>query len=1092
MNDIDNDALLALLLDDDVADPDAIRPREAGAAAPLSFQQQRLWFLQHYDPEGAAYNSVRALRLRGRLDVPALEAAFRRLVERHAVLRTRFEGGEGEPRQVVLPEVYIAIEQVVLPAAGVPGAEPALSAWLQARVRRPFDLARPPLLRVALARRGEMPGGDGEWVLLLVMHHIVVDAWSTAILVRDLAQAYGEALRDPSRRGRPLPVQALDYADYAAWQRQRFAGDRRDQALAQWKAYLGGDVPVLALPTDRPRDAEGNRPGGRIDFALPPDLIRSVQALCREEGCTPFVVLLAAWQLLLGRLSGQSDFAVGVPNAARGRAEVQDLLGFFVNTQVYRVELDPRLSVRALCRRLRGEAMAALDQADMPFELLLDGLGIARDASHTPLFQSLFNFRTTRDAAPLALEGLTAELIDVDTGSAQFDLSLDVAADGHGIDCRVEFDAGLFDRTTVERWRDSFVEVLRRIVSAPDRVLGTIGLLTAADEARLSDWNATEIAYEAVPTVLTLIERQARATPEAEALVFGAERLSYAELDRRTNRLAQALASRGVGPDVLVGVAAERSVEMVLALLGIAKAGGAYLPLDPEHPRDRLAGTIAETGLKLVLAQAHLDRLPQMDGVETIALEGWDLSGYPDQAPAVDWHPESLAYCITTSGSTGKPKAVGNSHKGLLNRLQWMQAAYGIGPGDRVLQKTPYGFDVSVWEFFWPLMTGACLVVAEPGAHRDPEVLGRVIRGEGITTLHFVPSMLGAFAASGELPACRSLRRILCSGEALPRELQDEVLGQSTAGLHNLYGPTEAAIDVTFWACRPEEGQRSVPIGHAIANTRIHVLDGDLNPVPEGVSGELYIAGVNLARGYLGRPDLTADRFVPDPNGPSGSRMYRSGDLVRRRGDGAIEYLGRLDHQVKLRGLRIELGEIEAGLRSYPGVRDAVVVLRDGRLIGYVAGGAQPDEAELKQHLSALVPEYMVPSRIVGLDALPISANGKLDRKALPDPEWESGSQAEPEGEAERAIAGIWSEVLGLRAVGRDDNFFELGGDSILSLQVVSRARRAGLVLTPRQLFEHQTVRGLAAVAGREAVAVVPETATGEVPLTPIQRWFFG
>ncbi|TSD84165.1 non-ribosomal peptide synthetase, partial [Mycobacterium sp. KBS0706] len=481
MNDIDADALLALLLDDAAADTDAIRPRDGGASAPLSFQQQRLWFLQHYDPEGAAYNSVRALRLRGRLDVPALEAAFRRLVERHAVLRTRFEGGDGEPRQVVLPEVDVAIEHAVLPAAGAPGTEQALSAWLQVRIRRPFDLARPPLLRVALARRGETPDGDGEWVLLLVMHHIVVDAWSTAILVRDLAQAYGEALRDPSRRGRPLPAQALDYADYAAWQRQRFAGERRGQALARWQEYLGDDVPVLALPTDRPRDGGGNRPGGRIDFALPPDLVRSVQALCREEGCTPFVVLLAAWQLLLGRLSGQSDFAVGVPNAARGRAEVQGLLGFFVNTQVYRVRLDPRLSVRALCRRLRGEAMAALDQADVPFELLLDGLGIVRDASHTPLFQSLFNFRTTRDAAPLALDGVTAEVIDIDTRTAQFDLSLDVAADGPGIDCRVEFDSGLFDRSTVERWRDNFLRLLQQAAAHPDRPPARLDLQTDAD-----------------------------------------------------------------------------------------------------------------------------------------------------------------------------------------------------------------------------------------------------------------------------------------------------------------------------------------------------------------------------------------------------------------------------------------------------------------------------------------------------------------------------------------------------------------------------------------------------------------------------------
>jgi amino acid adenylation domain-containing protein len=657
-------------------------------------------------------------------------------------------------------------------------------------------------------------------------------------------------------------------------------------------------------------------------------------------------------------------------------------------------------------------------------------------------------------------------------GSAQFDLSLTTAEDEAGrISAELTYAAELFDRSTVERWRDNFLRLLQHAVAHPDRPLARLSLQTDADRQRLSNWNATDIAYEQVPTVLSLIERQARATPEAEALVFGSRRLSYAELERRTNWLAQALTARGVGPDVLVGVAAERSVEMVLALLGIMKAGGAYLPLDPEHPRERLAGTIAETGLRLVLAQAYLaDRLPQLDGVETVALEGWDLSGYPDQAPAVDWHPESLAYCITTSGSTGKPKAVGNSHKGLLNRLQWMQAEYGIGPGDRVLQKTPYGFDVSVWEFFWPLMTGACLVVAEPGAHRDPEALGRAIRNEGITTLHFVPSMLGAFAASGELPSCTSLRRIICSGEALPRELQDEVLGQTTAGLHNLYGPTEAAIDVTFWACRPEGGGRSVPIGHAIANTRIHVLDADLNPVPEGVAGELYIAGVNLARGYLGRPDLTADRFVPDPQGPSGSRMYRSGDLVRRRADGAIEYLGRLDHQVKLRGLRIELGEIEAGLRAYPGVRDAVVVLREGRLVGYVAGDAQPDEAALKQHLSVLVPEYMVPSRLLWMERLPLSANGKLDRKALPDPEWESGAdaRAEPEGETEQAIARIWREVLGLARVSRHDDFFSLGGHSLLATKMASRLRQTLAVELPlAALFETRTIAGLAELIDR-------------------------
>uniref|UniRef100_UPI003783F89B amino acid adenylation domain-containing protein n=1 Tax=Inquilinus sp. TaxID=1932117 RepID=UPI003783F89B len=633
--------------------------------------------------------------------------------------------------------------------------------------------------------------------------------------------------------------------------------------------------------------------------------------------------------------------------------------------------------------------------------------------------------------------------------------------------------------------------LLQRIAADATAALGTIALPTAEEQQQLARWNATEHAYEAVPSVVTLIERQARATPEAEALVFEGERLSYAELDRRANRLAHALIARGVGPDVLVGVAAERSVELVVGLLGILKAGGAYLPLDPEHPRDRLAGTIGDAGLRLVLMQSHLaERLPEIDGVEVLALDRWDLSQQPEHAPGVAIHPETLAYCIYTSGSTGKPKGVGNSHAGLLNRLQWMQAEYGLGLSDRVLQKTPYGFDVSVWEFFWPLMTGACLVVAAPGAHRDPEALGRVIRDQAITTLHFVPSMLAAFAASGELPGCASLTRILCSGEALPIELQTEVLGQTQAELHNLYGPTEAAIDVTFWACRPEAGQRGVPIGHAIANTRIHILDADLNPVPEGVSGELYIAGVNLARGYLGRPDLTADRFVPNPLGQPGSRMYRSGDLVRRRADGAIEYLGRLDHQVKLRGLRIELGEIEAGLRAQPGIRDGVVVVRDGRLVGYVAADAAPDEAAVKTRLATSLPEYMVPSKLVWLERLPVSANGKLDRKALPDPEWESDGtgHAEPEGETEQAIAGIWRDVLGLAQISRHDDFFNLGGHSLTAMKVRALLlERLGQALPIRHFFDHPTLSGLA--ASLSAASLSAGGAGAQQRLSDMDQW---
>ncbi|HEY9345619.1 MAG TPA: amino acid adenylation domain-containing protein, partial [Inquilinus sp.] len=1012
-----------------------IVPAPRDGDLPLSHAQRRLWLLGQLEPESAAYHITGGLRLSGDLDETALQAALDGLVARHEALRTIFPETEGEPWQRILPPAPLDLARIDL--SNRPQTLDEISA---VEARRTFDLAAGPLLRATLVTLAA-----DEHVLLLTLHHIVADGWSLDLLIEDLARGY-----DDHRSGRPQPAAyGIQYADYAVWQRQLMEAGEGERLLASWLERLGPEQPVLELPFDRPRPSEPSWRGDTVAFDLPADLSAALRALAQQQGSTLFMVLLAGFSALLRRLGGQDELRIGVPVANRQRQDVEAVVGCFVNTQVLPVRVDGRADFHSLLAAVRDTALAAQSHQALPFERLVEALNPERSLSRSPLFQVMMQHGRRRDAVALRLGEVRAETLARPGGSAQFDLSLTTAEDETGrISAELTYAAELFDRSTVERWRDNFLRLLQQAAAHPDRPLARLDLLTDADRERLSAWNATGIAYEQVPNVLALIERQTRAMPEAEALVFGAERLSYAELDRRTNRLAQALVARGVGPDVLVGVAAERSVEMVLALLGIAKAGGAYLPLDPEHPRDRLAGTIAETGLKLVLVQAHLtNRLPQLDGVEVVVLEGWDLSGWPDRAPEVDWHPEGLAYCITTSGSTGKPKAVGNSHKGLLNRLQWMQAEYGIGPGDRVLQKTPYGFDVSVWEFFWPLMTGACLVVAEPGAHRDPEELGRVIRDEGITTLHFVPSMLGAFAASGELPSCTSLRQILCSGEALPRELQDEVLDQTGAGLHNLYGPTEAAIDVTFWACRAEEGQRSVPIGHAIANTRIHVLDADLNPVPEGVSGELYIAGVNLARGYLGRPDLTVDRFVPDPQGPSGSRMYRSGDLVRRRVDGAIEYLGRLDHQVKLRGLRIELGEIEAGLRSYPSIRDAVVVLREGRLIGYVAGDAQPDEAGLKQHLLALVPDYMVPSRLLWLERLPISANGKLDRKALPEPEWENDTEtrAEPEGETEQAIAGIWAEVLGLRAVGRDDNFFDRGGDSILSLQVIARARRQGM-----------------------------------------------
>ncbi|MGO1081259.1 amino acid adenylation domain-containing protein, partial [Inquilinus sp. CA228] len=1052
-----------------------IVPAPRDGDLPLSHAQRRLWLLWQLEPESAAYHITGGLRLSGDLDPAALQAALDGLVARHEALRTVFPEAEGEPRQRILPPVPVDLARIDLSD----GRQAQLDEISAAEARRSFDLAAGPLLRATLVTLAA-----DEHVLLLTLHHIAADGWSLDLLVEDLARGY-----DDHRSGRPQQAASgIQYADYAVWQRQLMEAGEGERLLASWLDRLGPEQPVLELPADRPRPSEPSWRGDTVAFDLPGDLSAALRALAQQQGATLFMVLLAGFSVLLRRLGGQDELRVGVPVANRQRQDVEAVIGCFVNTQVLPVEVDGRADFRSLLAAVRDTALAAQSHQALPFERLVEALNPERSLSRNPLFQVMMQHGRRRDAVALRLGDVRAETLGRPGATAQFDLSLTTAEDEAGrISAELDFATELFDRSTVERWRDSFLRLLQQAVAHPDRPLARLDLLTETEQERLSVWNATDRAYEPVPSVVTLFERQVRSKPQAEALVFGAERLSYAELERRANRLARALVARGVGSDVLVGVAMERSIELVVALLAILKAGGAYLPLDPEHPRERLAGTIAETGLRLVLTQARLaDQLPQPAGGEIVALETWDLSGYPDEAPAVARHPQALAYCITTSGSTGRPKTVMVRHGGLVNLVQWTQATYEVSGPPVLLQKTVSSFDASVWEFFWPLASGGRLVLSRPGGHREPDHLIEMIRDEGVTAVQFVPSLLQLFLDEDGVEDCSSLTDVFCGGGELTPDLAALFRRRLPAArLHNLYGPTETTVDVTSWAFRPEEGQRNVPIGHAIANTRIHILDADLNPVPEGAAGELYIAGTNLARGYLGRPDLTAERFVPDPQGPAGSRMYRTGDRARRRSDGAIEYLGRLDHQVKLRGYRIELGEIEAGLRSYPGVRDSVAVLREGRLVGYAAGEAAPDEATLKQHLSALLPEYMVPSRIVRLATLPFSANGKPDRKALPEPEWESDAEslAEPEGEAEQAIAGIWAEVLGLRQVGRDDNFFDRGGDSILSLQVIARARRQGLVLTLRDTFQHQTVRAQAAAArrGRTApsVAVGPALAVG-------------
>ncbi|NMX75563.1 non-ribosomal peptide synthetase [Pseudomonas sp. WS 5532] len=1055
----------------------------------LSYAQQRMWFLWQLDPASGAYNLPGAVRLKGALSLRALEQAFASLVARHETLRTVFRRQADDRLLQVAIEPSVAVEPLDFSALGFDEREQAVNQAAPRQSLLPFDLENGPLLRVQLLKLDAQ-----EHVLLLTLHHIVSDGWSMNVLIDEFIRCYDAHERHETPQLPALPIQ---YSDYALWQRRWLEAGEQARQLEYWQARLGDEHPVLELPTDRPRPAMPSYQGTRHNFAIDSGLAAQLRSCAQKHNVTLFMLLLGAFNVLLHRYTGQGDIRVGVPIANRNRSEVEGLIGFFVNTQVLRTELTGQTRVAELLQGIKEHALGAQAHQELPFERLVEALKVERSLSHTPLFQVMYNHQpVVADIASVSTaSGLELALVEWQGRTTQFDLTLDTYEKSGTLQAALTYANDLFDAPSITRMAQHWISLLQAMVSGDEHRIGELPML-AADEQQVlvQAWNQTAQAYPTAQGVHRLIEEQVQRTPDAPALVFGATTLSYAQLDARANQLAHALREQGVGPDVLVGICVERSVEMVVGLLAILKAGGAYVPLDPEYPQERLAYMIEDSGIKLLLSQQSLQALLPINGVQVIVLDqapGW-LDGYSRESPAVAIQALNLAYVIYTSGSTGKPKGAGNSHRALVNRLCWMQQAYGLDASDAVLQKTPFSFDVSVWEFFWPLMTGARLVVAAPGEHREPARLIQTIGRHAITTLHFVPSMLQAFIHEAGVQACTSLKRIVCSGEALPLDAQLQVFAKLPAtGLFNLYGPTEAAIDVTHWTC-VDEGADSVPIGRPIANLATYVLDAQLNPVPAGVSGELYLGGVGLARSYHRRPGLTAERFVPSPF-VDGERLYRTGDRVRQRADGVIEYLGRLDHQVKLRGLRIELGEIETRLMQHPQVREAVVLVQGGKqLVAYLVNEGEAP-SDLKAWLLSSLPEYMVPTHFVTLAKLPVTANGKLDRKALPLPD-AAPQQAfiAPENALQKALAAIWSDVLGAAQVGLDDNFFELGGDSIISIQVVSRARQAGIRLSPRDLFQYQSVRSLALVASFEQAAVIDQgPVSGEVILTPVQHSFF-
>ncbi|MFM0117056.1 amino acid adenylation domain-containing protein, partial [Paraburkholderia nemoris] len=1074
----------------DVSIPRVTKP---GERVPLSHAQERLWVLWRLEPDSAAYNVAGALRLEGELSLPALRSALDALAGRHDALRLRFMEAGG-----------VVSQQVAAAAAGrqfewreydLQDRSSELDSQLRAFAQEPFDLLRGPSSRFGLFRLDAT-----THVLAVSMHHIIADGWSIRLLIEDFSALYVAAL-DASKTT-ALPSLPIQYTDFAAWQRRRIDEAALDAQLDFWRTTLGTSHPVLELPTDRERRLARSGAGGHVSRTVPRGVAQRLRAGHTGEGVTLFMALLAAFDVLLYRYTGAPDIRVGIPAAGREQIETEGVVGFFVNTLVIRSDLRARETFAQLAEQVRDRVLAAHAHQDVPFGHIVDALQPERNLLQTPLFQVMFDLRVDDGIDALRLPGLSATRIDAGTDSTQYDLMLHAEARDGALDLSFSFASDVFDASTVERLLAHYASILDEAARAPDTRIGAFALVPD-DGVALPVETARHAALPFEPVTVS-IESQARVHPDAIAVCCDGESLTYAQLDAWSNRIAHRLVALGVQRDERVGVSLDRSCALVAALLGVLKAGGAYVPLDPSYPAGRLSAMIADAGVQRVVLQ---ERNPVFDGCELVQVD--EVGNESSEACNVAIDAQQLAYVIFTSGSTGRPKGVGITHANVSRLLSATRAQFAFDEHDVWTLFHSYAFDFSVWELFGALVHGARLVVVPYWSARDTRAFHALLREERVTVLNqtpsaFVPLMQHDLECrrAGDA-SIESLRVVVFGGEKLEPSLLGawiDACGAQAPAMVNMYGITETTVHVTYRLLQRQEmgaGARSV-IGEALADLQLHVLDDDMNPVPRGAVGELYVGGAGLARGYLGRAGLSAERFVPNPWGTDGARLYRSGDVARREADGGIVYIGRNDAQVKIRGFRIELGEIEAALAALPAVREARVLAHEGRrLVAYVVpqGKAACDAVQLEQALTQALPAHMVPGAYVLLDALPLTHNGKLDRAALPAPdEITADEHVEPSTPTEALLAQIWRDVLGVERVGAHDDFFRLGGDSILSLQVVARAQEAHLDITPRQLFEHPTVAGLAAVA--EAQRNQPRSRTAierhdAMPLTPIQSWFF-
>ncbi|MEG5063351.1 amino acid adenylation domain-containing protein [Microcoleus sp. B3-A4] len=1092
---------------------------------PLSFAQQRLWFFEQLTPGNFTYHIVAGVRLTGTLDARSLDRSLNELVKRHEVLRTAFKTINGQPVQAIASNLELKILEIDL--RGLPETEGyrEVERLIAAETQQAFDLSQAPLLRAKLLQLS-----DSNWVLLLSTHHIIFDAWSMGIFIQELATLYQAfCTGKPS----PLPELSVQYADFASWQRQWLQGEVLETQLAYWKKQLGGNLSVLNLPTDRPRSAVQTFRGAVHKFTIPKAIAEEIAILSQREKATLFMTLLAAFKTLLYRYTGQEDILVGSPIANRNRREIEELIGLFANTLVFRTNLSSNPTFKELLNRVREVALGAYNHQDLPFEKLVEIIHHERDLSHNPLFQVLFSLRNVR-TPQIKLPGVTLSSLEIERKTARFDLALDLEEGLEGINGTLEYSEDLFDASTARRIAGHFITLLESIAANPEQRISNLPILTKSEQQQLLfEWNNTQSELPNNQCVHELFEAQTERTPDAIAVVFENEYLTYRELNKKANNLASYLQKIGVNPEVLVGIYVERSLEMMVGLLGILKAGGAYVPLDPAYPPERLAFMLEDAKISVLLTQKKLLETRPTNSASFVFLDAdWEGISSSDEPVVGLQNSSNLAYVIYTSGSTGKPKGVQISHASVVNFLSSMRQQLAIADRDVWLAVTSLSFDIAALELFLPITTGSRVVVASREVASNGEKLLETLTNSGTTVMQATPASWKMLLAAGWQG--NNQLKILCGGEALPRQLANQLLLRC-ASVWNLYGPTETTIWSTLY--QVDRKDESVSIGRPIANTQIFILDPYLMPVPVGVFGELHIGGAGLSRGYLNRPELTAEKFIPNPFAedpihdsfiphPSSfilsERLYKTGDLARYLPDGNIEFIGRSDHQVKVRGFRIELGEIEAVLSQYPAVREAIALVRednpgDKRLVAYIVanselrgghGDTDPTHSEFINHLRVFLkqklPPYMMPSAFVLLEAMPLTPNGKIDRRSLRAPdinraEFESNF-TEPRTPDEQLIAEIWAEVLGLERVGIHDNFFELGGHSLLATQAISRLREAFQVEVPlRSLFESPTVATVTqsllqyrAEQKLKAPPIKPASRQGELPLSFAQQrlWF--